>query len=161
MDISSWAAHGSSFRSEELWDVSCQGQLLPNPLPSLGNTAVRSRLPGLGGRGSGQSEGLPQHHRQSPQPYREPGASGQPCCLCRSGGVLSPPGSVFSPHLHAQHMALTRHCSLPMARAGERDTATSSSGETLCLLVAEFKGFSSHPFGYFTGDSCSTVHIDE
>lgn len=47
-DVSSRAAHGSSFRSEELWDVSCQEQLLPNPLPSLGNTAVRSQLPGLG-----------------------------------------------------------------------------------------------------------------
>lgn len=35
----------------------------------------------------------------------------------------------------------------------------SSSGEALCLLVAEFKGFSSHPFGRFTGSSCSTMHM--
>ena len=35
MDVCGWAAHGSSFRSEELWDISCRGQLLPNPLPSL------------------------------------------------------------------------------------------------------------------------------
>lgn len=31
----------------------------------------------------------------------------------------------------------------------------------MCLLVAEFKGFSSHPLGYFTGDSCSTALVDE
>lgn len=93
-DVSSRAAHGSSFRSEELWDVSCQGQLLPNPLPSLGNTAVRSQLPGLGCAGGKRlwakrgSPTAPQAKSSSLPRARSLGAALLPLPL--GGGVITP-----------------------------------------------------------------------
>lgn len=47
----------------------------------------------------------------------------------------------------------------PQLGQEEQGTATGSLGEPLCSLAAEFKGFSSHPFGHFTGGSCGTVHM--
>lgn len=101
------------------------------------------------------SEGLPQHH-----PPSCPHPKGQPCSSASLEDVPTGrkhflPTSPWPPH--NTHWC----CSLPTAGAGGGEDNKSSSGETFNLSVAGFKVFSPHPFRYFTGVSCSTLHTEK